>query len=55
MVENADAYMALSVDVTVAIGDKIKDPDSGETFRIHTLENRWGVYQFATLFFLEDV
>lgn len=54
MMENAAGYMMLSVDVTVAIGDKIKDTDSGEVFVIHTLENRWGVYQFADLFFLED-
>jgi hypothetical protein len=53
-IDLAPAYLMVLTTVTVAVEDKIKDNDTGEIYKVHTVLNRLGMYTFADLMFWED-
>jgi hypothetical protein len=53
-IDLAPAYVMVLTSVTVNVDDKIKDNDSGEVYKVHTVINRFGLFSFIELYYWED-
>jgi len=53
-IDLAPAYLMVMPTSTVKVDDKVKDPDTGEVWKVHTALNRRSIYIYCDLYYFED-